>query len=42
MVAAVLPPDEESRLIALRSYGVLDTAIEHAFADIVGLSRASD
>ena len=38
MVAAVLPPDEESRLIALRSYGVLDTAIEHAFADIVGLA----
>ena len=38
MVAAVLLPDEQSRLIVLRSYAVLEAAIEHAFADIVGLA----
>lgn len=33
-----LPPDEEERLAALRSYGILDTAPETAFDDITLLA----
>lgn len=35
-----VPPDEEERLQALRSYGILDTAEEQEFNDIVSLAAA--
>jgi signal transduction histidine kinase len=37
-VAARLPPNEAERLQALRSYGILDTAVEAAFDDITRIA----
>jgi signal transduction histidine kinase len=38
MISAPLPPDETSRLAALKRYGILDTAAEPSFDDIVALA----
>src|SRR3954470_12462981 len=38
-IAARLLPNEAERLQALRSYGILDTAIEPAFDDITRIAR---
>jgi signal transduction histidine kinase/CheY-like chemotaxis protein len=38
MISAPLPPDEPARLAALKRYGILDTAAEPSFDDIVALA----
>ena len=38
MISAPLPPEETARLAALKRYGILDTADEKSFDDIVALA----